>query len=44
MPRTNETRGISWYGTCACKCRLNVSVWNDKKDAIIIDADMNAKN
>ena len=44
MPRTSETRGISWYGTCACKCRLNASVWNDKKDAIIIDADMNAKN
>ena len=22
---------VSWYGTCACKCRLDASVCNDRK-------------
>ena len=35
--RTNETRHIKWHRTCKCKCRLDVSIcnnkqrWNDKK-------------
>ena len=28
--RTNETRHIKWHETCKCKCRLNVSVCNNK--------------
>ena len=31
MSRTNETRYVSWNETCACKYRLDVSVWNDKQ-------------
>ena len=31
LPRTNETKNMSWYENCACKCRLNTSVCNDKK-------------
>ena len=30
MSRTNETRNVSWHETCTCKCRLDVSVCNDK--------------
>ena len=28
--RTNETRHIKWHETCKCKCRLDVSVCNNK--------------
>ena len=31
MPRTNETRHIEWHETCKCRCRLDVSVWNNKQ-------------
>ena len=31
MLRTNETRHIKWHGTCKCKCRLDVSVCNNKQ-------------
>ena len=31
MSRTNETRYVSWHETCACKCRLDASVCNDKQ-------------
>ena len=27
---TNETRNVSWYGTCVYKCRLDASVCNDR--------------
>ena len=28
VSRTNETRNMSWYETCKCKCRLHPSVSN----------------
>ena len=31
MSITNETRYIEWYETCKCKCRLDVSVCNNKQ-------------
>ena len=31
MQRTNETRHMSWYETCAFKYRLDASVCNDKQ-------------
>ena len=31
MPRTNETRHIKSEETCKCKCRLDVSVCNNKQ-------------
>ena len=31
MSRTNETRHREWYKTCKCKCRLDVSVCNNKQ-------------
>ena len=31
MSRTNETRHIEWHETCKCKCRLDASVFNNKK-------------
>ena len=31
MSRTNETRNIKWHETCKCKCRLDVSLFNNKK-------------
>ena len=31
MSRTNETRHIKWHETCKCKCRLDVSVCNNKQ-------------
>ena len=31
MSRTNETRHIEWHETCKCKCRLDVSVCNNKR-------------
>ena len=31
MSRTNEMRFVSRHKTCACKCSLNISVYNDKK-------------
>ena len=30
MPRTNETRRITWHETCKCKCIFNSSVCNNK--------------
>ena len=29
--RINQTRHVSCYETCACKCRLDASVCNDKQ-------------
>ena len=31
MSRTNETRHRKWHGTCKCKCRLDVSVCDNKQ-------------
>ena len=31
MSRTSEARHIEWYKTCKCKCRLDVSVCNNKQ-------------
>ena len=31
MSRANETRHMEWHKTCKCKCRLEVSVCNDKQ-------------
>ena len=31
MSKSNETRHIEWHETCKCKCRLYVSVSNDKQ-------------
>ena len=31
MSRTNETRHIEWCEACECKCRLNVSVCDNKQ-------------
>ena len=32
MSRTNKTCYVSWHKTCACKCRLDASICNDKQD------------
>ena len=29
--KTNKTRHIKWHETCKCKCRLDVSVCNNKQ-------------
>ena len=29
--KTNKTRHIEWHQTCACKCRLDISVCNNKQ-------------
>ena len=34
MSRTNEIRHIKWHKTCKCKCRLDVSVYNNKQRRI----------
>ena len=31
MSRTNETRHMEWHENCKCKCRLDVSVCNNKQ-------------
>ena len=31
MSRTNETKYIKWHETCKCKCRLDISVCNNKQ-------------
>ena len=31
MSRTNETRDIEWQEACKCKCRLDLSVCNNKQ-------------
>ena len=31
MPRTNEARHVEKHETCKCKCRLDVSVCNNKQ-------------
>ena len=31
MSGNNETRHIEWHETCKCKCRLDVSVCNNKQ-------------
>ena len=31
MSRTNETRHIKWHKTCKRKCRLDSSIYNNKK-------------
>ena len=31
MSRTNKTRHIEWHETCKCKCRLDVSICNNKQ-------------
>ena len=30
ISRTNKTKHIKWHETCKCKCRLDVSVYNNK--------------
>ena len=31
VSRINETHYVSWHKTCACKCRLDASVSNDRQ-------------
>ena len=31
MSRTSETRHIEWHETCKCECKLDASVFNNKK-------------
>ena len=31
MSRTNKTRYVTWHKTCSCKCRLDVTVCNNKQ-------------
>ena len=31
MSRTNKTCYVSWHKTCACKCRSDASIFNDKQ-------------
>ena len=31
LSKTNETRYMSWHETCACKCRLDASVCNNRQ-------------
>ena len=31
MSRINKTRHIKWHETCKCKCRLDISVCNNKQ-------------
>ena len=31
MSKANEEKHVSWHQTCACKCRLDPSVCNDKQ-------------
>ena len=31
MTRTNKTSYIEWHETCKCKCRLDASVYNNKR-------------
>ena len=31
MSKINETRYISWHETCTCKCRFDVSIYNNKQ-------------
>ena len=31
MSRTNKTRHIEWHETCKCKCKLDVSICNNKQ-------------
>ena len=40
----NETRHIEWHETCECKCRLHVSVCNNKQVGMVIYVGVNAKN
>ena len=43
MSRTNERRNIEWHKTCRCKCRLDVSVCNDKQlcnEDVNVDVDV----
>ena len=44
MSRTNETRHIELHETCKCKCRLDVSVCNNKQRWNDDKCDANAKN
>ena len=43
ISRTNEKRHMEWHETCKCKCRLDASVCNNKKDGIMINGDVNTK-
>ena len=31
MSKTNEATHIEWHETCKCKCRLDASVYDNKK-------------
>ena len=31
LTKTSETSYVSWHETCACKCRIDASVCNDKQ-------------
>ena len=44
ISRTNERRHIEWHKTFTCKCRLDVSVCNNKQILIKINADASVKN
>ena len=40
MSKINETRHVSWYETCTCKCTIMIMI----NGAIMINEDVNAKN
>ena len=44
MSRTNERRHIEWHKTCKCKCRLDASVCNNKKNGMKANPDVNVKD
>ena len=44
MSRINETRSIKSRETCKCICRLNKIIYNNNKDGIKINVDVNIKN
>ena len=44
MSRTKETRHIKWHKTCKCRCKLDASICNNKKDGIMTNADVNVEN
>ena len=44
MSRTNEKRHIEWHETCKYNCRVDGSVFNNKKRWKKANAGTNAKN
>ena len=43
MSWSNQTRHIEWHETCKCKCRLDASICNNKKDGMKTNVDANVE-